>query len=127
MRQYLLNSLSAAVVVLTFCNGCTVGYHHRMNPATHFTPPNSNVKPLGPVSVKLKGMVSWLGPPSWMTSDTDARVYNAALSQVDGADVIIDYVRTTTLRNWPGLQIYWTEEVLEGTAAKVVVGEQSLE
>jgi len=126
MSRHALKSVSVGVFVLAFCSGCTVGYLHRISPESHFAYPNSNVKALGPVTVKMQGTSSVFVPPSWMTSDVDVKVYNAALSQVDGADLVIDYIRTTTLKEWPGLPIYWTEERLEGTAAKMEVGKQKL-
>lgn len=116
----IIGVLSLALLV----SGCTVGQFHRMGPQSHFSYPNSNVKTVGPVKVELRGTSSWLTPLSFMTSEIDQRVFNAAIAQADGADLITDYIRTTTIKKFLG--IYWTTEYLEGTAARMEIGKQHL-
>lgn len=120
-------SLSLASLGLAvFLGGCTVGQFHRLGPNSHFAYPNSNVKDLGPVSAKIPGTASWLVFPSHMTAEIDQKIYDAAMQQVDGANTIIDYVRTTTIRVIPLLNIFWTSERIEGTAARMEIGRQHL-
>ena len=97
-----------------------------MGPQTHFSYPNSNVKSLGPVKVTMKQPGSFM-VPRIQTGADDERLYNQALSKVSGANVVLDYVRTTTLYVWPLPAIYWTEEVFEGTAARMETGQQGLQ
>ncbi|MCK4340683.1 MAG: hypothetical protein KAY37_03030 [Phycisphaerae bacterium] len=124
-----ISRLSVAMLCLSLvvlASGCTMGQYHRLEPQSHFSYPNSNVQALGPVNVKIGGSASWLTFPSYMTSEIDQKAYNAALSQVHGSNLIIDYVRTTTIKVIPILYIFWTEERLEGTAAKMDIGQQIL-
>jgi hypothetical protein len=111
--------------VLLAGNGCTMYQFHRLGPNSHFTYPNSNTKALGPVKVKVDGAAAWLRIPDFLTSDIDQKVYNAAMKQVDGSNVVLDYVRTTTVKEFFG--IYWSEEYLEGTAGRMTVGQQKLQ
>lgn len=127
MRRFTWNRLALAAAVVGLCGGCTSGYFYRIGPHSHFAYPNSNVKALGPVNVKTSGNASVFAPPSWMTSEIDLTMYNEGLSQVEGANMIVDYVRVTTLKQWPLLPIFWTEEQLEGTAARMEVGRRELE
>lgn len=114
------------VTLITICasSGCTVGYFYRLGPQSHFAYPNSNVKALGPV--KLKTQTKTSVTPQVTTGDNDEMVYNKAIAQVAGANMILDYVRVSTVYKWPGLPIYWNEEELEGTAAQMEVGKQGL-
>lgn len=121
-RRVSLTLITLSLVVLL--SGCTMGQFHRLSPNSHFAYPNSNVKDLGPVNIKVPGTVSFLMMPNHMTSEIDQKVYNAALAQVDGADLILDYVRTTTIK-WCFF-VLWTDEYLEGTAARMEVGQQRI-
>lgn len=117
--------LVAVLVLSVFAMmGCVVGQFHRIGPQSHFAYPNSNIKALGPVSLKMKGKTSAFAMPTVQSSEIDTKVFNAALSQVEGSNVIIDYMRTTTVYKFG--DIHWTEEYLEGTAAHMDVGQQEL-
>jgi len=108
--------------------GCTAGQVIRFSPASHFIHPNSNVKILGPVTVEESGGWSLFVPPPTRTSAEDGKLYQAALSQQPGADVIVDFVVTTKVIMWPLVYftIFTTNHKLEGFAAKKVVGIQEL-
>lgn len=108
--------------------GCTVGQTVRFTPATHFVHPNSNVKVLGPVTAEIKGGVSLMVPPPLRTSADDEKLYNAALSQQPGADVIVDSVVTSKVKMIPlyMINIYFVTHKIEGYGAKKVVGTQEL-
>ncbi len=124
MNSRRISQALSILVSTLLTTGCTVGQFHRLGPQSHFSFPNSNVKDLGPVNVKLTGTSSLWIFPSFMTSEVDQKVFNAAISEVDGADLVLDYARTTIIKEFLG--IYWTEEYLEGTAARMEVGQQHL-
>ena len=106
--------------------GCAVAQYTEIGPQSHFIFPNSNVKALGPVKVKVPGRSTW-GMPPVPDSGDHLRAYNAALQQVEGANLIIDYVKIIKLYGIPILYVYWSEIELEGTAAKMEVGKQVLQ
>src|SRR6266702_3164515 len=116
-----ISCFAGLVVLSTLCvsSGCTVGYFYRLGPQSHFAYPNSNVKALGPVKLKTQTKASVM--PQVTTGDNDEMVYNKAIAQVAGANILLDYVRVSTVYKWPGLPIFWTEEELEGTAAQMEV------
>lgn len=120
---------AACTIIFTLAaiilSGCTMGCMYEIGPETQFVYPNSNVKSLGPVSVKKRGNIS-LGGPSLRTGEDDRSLYNLALSKVAGANVIIDYYRVTELKYFYPLPFFWTESRFEGTAAKAEVGRQEL-
>jgi len=115
----------AAGLVCVLC-GCQMAQLNEVGPQSHFAYPNSNVKALGPVRVTERGPTTFLAPPTIKTGELDAALYNKAISQVAGANMVIDYVRTTKLYSDMIIPIYWTELELEGTAAKMEVGKQEL-
>jgi hypothetical protein len=108
--------------------GCTIGQGVRFTPATHFVHPNSNVKILGPVTAEITGGVSILVPPPVRTSADDEKLYNAALSQQPGADVIVDSVVTSKVKMipLPYISIFYVTHKIEGYGAKKIVGKQEL-
>ena len=118
----LLILLAPALVL----SSCTVARQCEIGAQSHFVPPNSNVKPLGPVTVKVKSKLRFL-MADIKTGKDDLDVYNQALSQVGGANVIVDYRRVTSVK-YPLLPfITWKETELNGTAAKIVAGRQRLD
>ena len=114
-----------AAVGLGALMGCQAGQVTRISPQSHFDYPNSNVKPLGPVKVKISGRGGWMFPPMPTGAD-ELKLYNAALAQVDGANMLINYVQTAKLYNLWILPVWWSELELEGEAAKMEVGQQAL-
>ena len=123
MRRSLPLLVVAAYLALVG-SGCTVGQFYRIGANSHFAYPNSNVKALGPVSVKSTRF-DMLGP-SMMNSDADVKLYDKAISQVQGANILIDYIRVTTLKATPVIPVHWVEESIEGTAARMEVGQQEI-
>lgn len=110
------------VLIVSVLSGCTMGRVYEIGPETQFIYPNSNVKALGPVSVRRVSNFSF-GVPSLRTGQDDLKLYNLAISKVAGANAIIDYYRVITVKSFG---ICWTESVLEGTAAMIIVGQQEL-
>lgn len=96
-----------------------------IGPQSHFDFPNSNVRPIGPVKVKQPGRSSLFYPPM-PTGDDDMALYNAALQQVEGGDLVTDYIKTTRLYSAWLVPIYWSEHEIEGTVAEMEVGRQRL-
>jgi hypothetical protein len=105
--------------------GCQIAQSTKLGPQTHFDFPNSNVFRLGPVKAKVDGPSS-VFIFSGFSSDHDAQIYNAALSQVAGASLITDYTRIYKVYTLPVIPIYWSTLEIEGTAAKMEVGKQIL-
>jgi hypothetical protein len=112
------------LITVFVSSGCMVGQFYRLGPQSHFAYPNSNVKALGPVKVKTQTKASVM--PQLTTGDNDEMVFNQAIAQVAGANIILDYVRCSTVYKWPGLPIYWTDEEIEATAGQMEVGQQGL-
>jgi hypothetical protein len=111
--------LVVALACVGFCAGCQYGQISHMGPQSHFDFPNSNVKPLGPVKVTKMPCKA-----AFPTATDDLALYNAALKQVDGADLVIDYVKVIRLY---GLGPFtWCEMDIEGTAAKMEIGTQKI-
>jgi hypothetical protein len=94
---------------------------------THFSYPNSNIKPLGHVQAS-KSKRSFIIPPT-LTADDVRGLMNDALSQKAGADLIINYKVDTqiTVIPIPIFTIYTLELTLSGTAVSMEVGQQELE
>lgn len=113
------------VIVVTFSlvliTGCAVTAG-RFNTETHFSFPNSNVVPLGQVKSTMSRW-SFLLPN--VTGDDALGLMKEALAQQSGTDLVINYVLDTKTTIFP-LFIYKTDMVLEGTAAKMEIGEQEL-
>ena len=119
----------AAFALVGSSVACTAGVGARIQPSSHFVYPNSNVKELGPVKVNMFGGWSLFFPSPVRTSEIDHKLYNAALTQHEGADMIIDYVVTSKVKFIPAyvLMIYYTTHELDGTAAVAEVGRQHLD
>jgi len=91
-------------------------------PNTHFAYPNSNVRPLGHIVASTKEG-SFIIPPE-LTKEKALKLVNDALAQKPGADMIVNYRLDTTYTLYP---FYTVQEIkLEGTAAKMEVGEQAI-
>lgn len=101
--------------------GCAVTAGH-FNTETHFSFPNSNVVPLGQVKSTMSRW-SFLFPN--VTGDEALGLMKEAIAQQSGADLVINYVLDTKTTIFPPF-IYKTDMVLEGTAAKMEIGEQEL-
>jgi len=118
MRHILTISI-AALSLFQFGCSTTVG---TFQPTTHFAYPNSNVQPLGHISASISEG-SFIFPPS-LDKEKILKLMNDALAQKPGADMITNYRLDTTYTMYP----YYTVQTvkIEGTAAKMEVGEQDL-
>lgn len=118
MRRLLLIGLPGISVLLGGCS-TTLG---SFKPATHFTYPNSNVRPLGHISISQKEG-RFLFPPE-LSKEKILKLMNDALTQKPGADMIINYRIDTTYTTF----LFYTIQTikLEGTPVDMEVGEQEL-
>ena len=112
------------VVAIVLLSGCTVGSGVALKPQSHFSYPNSNVTPLGRVTgeASTSGLV-----PVTYDADLEEEAIQIALKE-KGGDILIDYLATTTITMFPLLllNIYTTTVRVDGTAAKMTIGQQRL-
>ncbi len=111
-----------AITIGCLVPGCKMMQIAEIGPQTHFNYPNSNVKALGPVKVEADGPSGLM--MTFRTGEMDQKLYNTAIAQVEGANIIVDYIRTTDVYYVPVLPIFWSKVKLEGTAAKMELGVQ---
>lgn len=124
MKKYLSFLALGTTIALVF-TGCTAGVATRTGAQTHFDYPNSNITPLGPVQAKFSTPVTVFG--DIRTSATDELYYNTAIEKVNGANMLLDYVVSTKYKwVWCILTFNWTKVEIEGTAARMEVGQQKL-
>jgi hypothetical protein len=123
MRCIVLVLTVAGLLSALTLGGCAMASFAQIGPQSHFDFPNSNVKALGPVKVKVPGRTTAFIPPLPKAED-DVMMYNVALAQVEGANIITDYIKI--IRIYGLGPIYWSEYELEGTAAKMEVGQRDL-
>jgi len=118
-------SMASFVSLAVVFTGCQVAQVTQLGPQSHFAYPNSNVTPLGPAKAKVSGGSGLQMPMP--TSRSDVAVYNKAISQVNGANLVVDYIKTFKVYVFPLLPFfYWSAAEIEGTAAKMEVGKQQL-
>ena len=117
-------SVAIATLTLLLVAGCQVAQYSELGPQSHFDYPNSNVKAIGPVRVKINGH-SGMGM-ALPTAEDHAKVYQAALLQVEGATLITDYAKTVRIYQVPIIPWSWNTLEIEGTAAKMTIGKQEL-
>lgn len=108
-----------SLCIITGCSIKAGGF----NSETHFSFPNSNVTPLGQVKSTLSRWSFFASP---VEGDDALNLVNEAIAQKPGADLMLNYILDTKITIFPPL-IYKTEMVVEGTAAKMEIGEQELE
>lgn len=123
MRSLFLIGLAALAVLQAGCS-TTRG---TFQPNTHFAFPNSNVRPLGHISANVKEG-SFIIPPE-LTKEKALKLISDALAQKPGADMILNYRLDTTYTVYPfySIPIYIVQDIkIEGTAAKMEVGEQNI-
>jgi hypothetical protein len=121
-RSYLIGLLAVAALQI----GCS-STRGTFQPNTHFAYPNSNVQPLGHVIGNVKEG-SFIIPPE-LTKEKALKLISDTLAQKPGADMIVNYRLDTTYTVYPfySLPLYIVQEIkLEGTAAKMDLGEQNI-
>lgn len=112
------------ILACVLVSGCTVSSFSRIGPETNFAYPNSNIKALGPVEAGFTGSVTFLSLPDIRTSESDRRLMEEALQKSEGANLIADYVVTSTIKSF--ILFYWVNHEIEGVAARMDVGSQVL-
>lgn len=114
-------TLALAIVFAIGLTGCstTAGSYQL---SSEFVYPNSNVTPLNNVQVSEKKF-GILIPPSFSEARMD-QLLNRAVSSVNDADLLIDYMVNTKITS---LWIFHNTRVtIQGTAASMEVGKQDL-
>ena len=101
--------------------GCTT-HLGSVVPNSAFIYPNSNITSLGPVKAE-KSKTWFFIMPIFHFEDIKA-VYNNALNQVPGANVVIDYKEDTAVTSI--LFFNTITYSVEGTAAKMDIGNKNL-
>lgn len=122
MNKSILTRTLAVVVLAIITSSCSMKLGSIV-PNSHYVYPNSNITPLGNTSSEIKKF-SVIVPPSFKAQDVD-QLYNSALSQHSGADVIIDYSVDTKITSV--FIFHFLKTSIAGTAAKMEVGKQELE
>jgi hypothetical protein len=95
------------------------------NSKSHFTYPNSNIEPLGPVSAS-DWKFSILFPRSWDANEINKLIHDAVSTQAGAADMLINYKLSSSVF-FPFLPIPVLSFIdIEGTAVKVTIGKKEL-
>ena len=117
------NLLTMGIMSLTLIQfGCS-STHGSFEPNTHFAYPNSNVQPLGHISATVSEG-GFLFPPT-LSKEKVLKLMSDGLAQKPGADMVVNYRLDTTYTSY--IALYYVQTIkLEGTAAKMEVGEQDL-
>ncbi len=123
MRKVRLLMSLALMASVGLAIGCTAKFGAQQ-PNTQFVYPNSNVKVLGPVSASLtkQGIMGWGTIP---TADEVRSVYDQALAERAGANVLVNFSEETTITTYMGIWATSTYTI-EGDAAHMEVGKQRL-
>ncbi len=116
-----LTKFIVSVFSLCVIASCSINAGH-FNTESHFSFPNSNVTPLGQVKSTLSRW-SFFSLP--VEGDDALNLVNEAIAQKSGADLMLNYILDTKITMFP-LFIYKADMVVEGTAAKMEIGEQEL-
>jgi len=113
------------ICLIVFC-GCSIKAGG-IDTQTHFSYPNSNVTPLGPVSSSFS-KTGIIFPPSVTGADVKG-LMDKALAQKAGADLVINSKIDTKYTIYPlfFFNIYTVDMTLAGTAANMEVGIQELD
>ena len=120
------NVTFVCLVALSGClmlSGCTMQYGHQV-PNSQFAYANSNVTALGPVKAEITKSRWFAGPQ--LTIDDIKGVYNEALGQAEGANILINYKEDTFFTMIPVVPLSFVTYRLEGEAARMEVGRQEL-
>lgn len=116
--------IKSCFFVLSFIliTGCTMKAGG-LNPNTQFVYPNSNVKILGPVEADIS---KWtvLGIGAFFEPDEIRAVYDEALSQQEGANVIVNFDESSVTTSY--VFMVKSSYTISGQAASMDVGQQKL-
>lgn len=121
MKKILVLSLAAL-----WLSGCTQTFVTGLTPQSHFDYPNSNVYPLGHVAGQVS-KTSFFVPPD-LPSSLQYEAITKALEQKPGADLLVNSIHFMDVTTIPlyMLNIYTVTYRVEGTAAKMTTGMQTL-
>ncbi len=122
MKRTRIAQTLALVACASLFAACTTNFGAQ-RPNTQFVYPNSNVKVLGPISASITKQ-GWLGFGVLPTADEVREVYQQALTQRQGANVIVNFSEDTKFTTF----FLWatTTYTISGEGAQMVVGKQRL-
>ena len=104
MRSLMTYCVVVGVCSMLVMTGCSVTTGHYV-PNSQFAYPNSNIKPLGTVQAKI----TKTGNPPNITFEEIRKVYEDALSQAQGANILINVKEDTTWK--PAILPFFPGEV----------------
>lgn len=114
--------LLCALFMMFVATGCSKTYVTGFHTESNFAYPNSNVTPLGYAAGASSPACSLFGQ-KFVTADMQDEAVKNALQAKQG-DILVNYIAFTKLSSY--LIINCTEYMVEGTAAKMVIGTQNL-
>lgn len=114
--------LTSVLLAVPLLQACAVKFNDRQT-NSHFVFPNSNVTMMAPVQSTISRW-SVILPPTIDAEDVH-ELMDQAKRQVAGADLVMNYRTETVFRSFL-LPIYNITITLDGTAAKMSIGEQRL-
>jgi hypothetical protein len=118
MKKTFLIGLAALML-----SGCTQTFVTQLAPQSHFAYPNSNVYPLGHVSGQSsKTSISMPDMSSALQYEATAN----ALEQKPGADLLLNSIHLMDVTSFIILPIVTVTYRVEGSAAKMTTGHQTL-
>lgn len=122
MRRNRIARTLALIACGSLFAACTTNFGAQQ-PNTQFVYPNSNVKVLGPISASITKEAP-LGFGVLPTADEVRRVYQEALAQREGANVIVNFSEDTKFTTY----FLWatTTYTISGDGARMEVGKQRL-
>ncbi|MEY3758704.1 MAG: hypothetical protein RIR39_195 [Pseudomonadota bacterium] len=112
--------ISLAALLLS---GCTQTFVTQLAPQSHFAYPNSNLYPLGHVSGRASK--TSFGMPD-MSSALQYEAIANALEQKPGADLLLNSIHLMDVTQLLILPIVTVTYRVEGSAAKMTTGHQTL-
>lgn len=112
--------LSLSVLLMS---GCTQTYLVKIDPQSHFDYPNSNIYPMGHVEGKISKTAFFAIPE--ISSAFQYEAISKALEKQPGSDLIINSVHMMDVTSI--LFFTTTTYRVEGTAARMKTGEQTLQ
>ena len=113
-------------LVALMLSGCTQTFVTQLAPQSHFAYPNSNVYPLGHVSGQFSKTSIGLMPDVSMSSSFEYEAIANALEQKPGADLLLNAMHFVDITTFPIPLISTVTYRVEGSAAKMTTGHQTL-
>jgi len=111
------------VIALLLLTACTTKMYD-LHPKSHYSYPNSNIKPLGEATGEAS-QVTFFVPPL-LSGEVARLAVESALRTKPGSDILLNYTSETKVTALAILPIYILSYKVRGTAASMSVGMQEL-